>query len=133
MTKVKLPKEIAEAIDHLRTITTTNYDVIRVVEFTDLNPVVRKVYDWAYKTSGKGTPDLLMQALVNGYEIEKTPEELRAIAHGKVRDYYAELKRKESRARFWDDYEEVLANMRKRHATTDVLRMLGIKIEGVNA
>lgn len=132
-TKVKVPREVAEAIESKRDRGYGDYAIVRYASGVGIGNADVTLRKWAFDEDGGGSPDLLMQALVNGYEVEKTPEELQAIAHGKVRDYYAKLKSDESTARFWDDYDEVLACMRKRHATTDVLRMLDIKITGVNA
>ncbi|MEC1870383.1 hypothetical protein [Bacillus paralicheniformis] len=62
-------------------------------------------------------------ALINGYEVEKTPEE-------KVREYYEELIR-DKRVAF--DYEEQLSYENMSHAVRETLNRLGMKIEGVNA
>ncbi|MDI3411819.1 hypothetical protein QKW52_22595 [Bacillus sonorensis] len=64
-----------------------------------------------------------LAALINGYEVEKTPEE-------KVREYYEELIR-DKRVAF--DYEEQLSYENMSHAVRETLNLLGIKIEGVNA
>ncbi|MCY8191494.1 hypothetical protein MOC62_07730 [Bacillus spizizenii] len=65
----------------------------------------------------------LAAALVNGYEVEKTPEE-------KVREYFESL---------WADYcdsddpfNEVACES-ARDAVKETVDLLGIKIEGVNA
>lgn len=118
MTKVKLPREVAEAIEHLRTITHSNHGLISTVEHCDVNPVARTVYGWAFAKSGAGSPDLLMQALVNGYEAEKSPEE-------KVRDYYEPFSSQHRRLTS-DKYAIGFA-------IVQTLELLGIKIEGVNA
>ncbi|XSD74791.1 hypothetical protein P5611_015915 [Bacillus subtilis] len=65
----------------------------------------------------------LAAALVNGYEVEKTPEE-------KLREYYESL---------WSDYCDSddpfieVACESARAAVNETLNLLGIKIEGVNA
>ncbi|MEG7333299.1 hypothetical protein [Bacillus sp. 0102A] len=65
----------------------------------------------------------LAAALVNGYEVEKTPEE-------KVREYFESL---------WSDYCDSddpfieVACESARAAVKETLNLLGIKIEGVNA
>ncbi|MGY5350536.1 hypothetical protein [Bacillus subtilis] len=65
----------------------------------------------------------LAAALVNGYEVKKTPEE-------KVREYYESL---------WSDYCDSddsfieVACESARAAVKESLNLLGIKIEGVNA
>lgn len=64
----------------------------------------------------------LAAALVNGYEVKKTPEE-------KVREYYESL---------WSDYCDSddpfieVACESARAAVKETLNLLGIKIEGVN-
>ncbi|MFD9274442.1 hypothetical protein ACFWA2_14505 [Bacillus subtilis] len=64
----------------------------------------------------------LAAALVNGYEVEKTPEE-------KLREYYESL---------WSDYCDSddpfieVACESARAAVKETLNLLGIKIEGVN-
>ncbi|MCY9225947.1 hypothetical protein MOF11_13020 [Bacillus haynesii] len=65
----------------------------------------------------------LAAALINDYEVEKTPEE-------KVREYYEEIIRDKEGA---FDYEEQLSYENMSHAVRETLNRLGIKIEGVNA
>lgn len=62
-------------------------------------------------------------ALINGYEVEKTPEE-------KVREYYDELCDKFDHACWSSDELEYGC---KKQAVRETLDKLGIKIEGVNA
>jgi len=65
--------------------------------------------------SGINTIDIMTiaAALINGYEVEKTPEE-------KVREYY-------------ESYGGSPSAMERKEAVQDTLDLLGIKIEGVNA
>jgi len=65
--------------------------------------------------SGINTIDIMTiaAALINGYEVEKTPEE-------KVREYY-------------ESYGGSPSAMEWKEAVQDTLDLLGIKIEGVNA
>lgn len=125
-TKVKVPRGVAKAIEHLRTITYSNHELLRVIESTAVNPVARRVYDWAFATNGGGSPDLLMQALVNGYEVEKTPEE-------KILGYYERNQDALERAirLGWADTEYMAKGTA--HGVKTTLDLLGIKIEGVNA
>jgi len=64
--------------------------------------------------SGINTIDIMMlaAALINGYEVEKTPEE-------KVREYY-------------ESYGGSPSAMERKEAVQDTLDLLGIEIEGVN-
>lgn len=116
MTKVKLPREVAEAIEILRTITHSNTELMLVArECHNENPMARRVYKWT-KTDGK--PDLLMEALVNGYEVEKTPEE-------EVREYYEPFSVRRQNL----SSEKYAIGF----AIVQTLDLLGIKIKGVNA
>lgn len=141
-TKVKLPREVAEAIDKILVgrhgSQMNKYGIISSLgdaEQTAIFPELRVLNEYYSATDRESLrhPIALMNALVNGYEIEETPEELQAIAYGKVRDYVAELISREKRAERYRDYDESAEYMYKRHATTAVLRILGITIEGVNA
>ncbi|MCY7954718.1 hypothetical protein MOB72_08120 [Bacillus licheniformis] len=75
--------------------------------------------------SGINTIDImtLAAALINGYEVDKTPEE-------KVREYYEDLCDEFDRA-YWSSDE--LKYLCKKQAVRETLDKLGIKIEGVNA
>lgn len=65
----------------------------------------------------------LAAALVNGYEVEATPED-------RVREYYAELQEKERAAQS----RGVTFSLEcEREGVINTLNLLGIKIEGVNA
>ncbi|WP_060210224.1 hypothetical protein [Sporosarcina koreensis] len=55
----------------------------------------------------------LAAAMINGYEVEKTPEEM-------VREYYGE-------------YDGTYGDIYRRRGIRTTLDMLGIKVEGVNA
>lgn len=75
--------------------------------------------------SGINTIDIMTIAatLINGYEVDKTPEE-------KVREYYEKLCDGYDRAQFNEDEGKYLLMKRAVRRTLDDL---GIKIEGVNA
>ncbi|MED5047600.1 hypothetical protein P9738_13160 [Bacillus siamensis] len=65
----------------------------------------------------------LAAALINGYEVEATPE-------GRVREYYADLQEKERAAQS----RGVIFSLEcEREGVINTLNLLGIKIEGVNA
>ena len=103
MEKVKVTKEVAQAIEVLRK-NRTDEEILRVL--ADHNN------GWAGEKSKvlNTTPfDLVAKALYIGYEIDKSPEE-------RVADYYDEYCGREARA-----------------AVRTVFSILGIKIEGVNA
>lgn len=118
--KVTLPREVAEAIEKLRSITWTDYGMLSAVRNAPENPNAVTVSEWAFG-EGSGSPDLLMRALVNGYEVEKTPEE-------KVREYYDRYNPEYATTLFT---EELFTG--RRQGVYNTLDLLGIKIEGINA
>src|SRR5690606_5663468 len=114
MSKVTVPAEVARAISLMRKEGATNYEIIHRANgalLTEPDVVLRR---WAFGEQAPANPDMLMSALINGYEVEKTPEE-------RLREYYEEF------SGFPDDYEAgVLEGVYK------TLEILGITIEGIN-
>lgn len=114
MGKVTVPAEVARAISLMRKEGATNYEIIHRANgaiITEPDVVLRR---WAFGEDAPANPDILMSALVVGYEIEKSPEEM-------LREYYEEF------SRFPDDYEAgVLEGIYK------TLDILGVTIEGIN-
>lgn len=110
--KVKLPREVAKAIGTLRGMDfkVTNHDIIYAFAASKSDE-----YPALIEYASEHFDDLL-KALVNGYEVEETPEE-------KVRRYY----------------EKMISHTPNSHAAQsadtviEVLDMLDIKIKGVNA
>ncbi|MCP1355430.1 DUF1642 domain-containing protein [Aneurinibacillus migulanus] len=102
MEKVKLPKEVAKSIEDLREIGADNWDI--VFTFASGDEYHNHLVEFA-----KEHTDRFLQALVNGYEIEMTPEE-------KVYEYY----------------HEHTENSDEKVGVCRTLNLLGIKIEGVN-
>ena len=112
-----IPRQVAETIERLR-----NFN-----EYTNAN-----ITELATRTGGalhrdtvtlRTIPfDTLLAALVNGYTVEKSSEELEREAHDLIRKEY----RYHARSSFGEDnaYAEGMC---------DTLNHLGIKIEGVNA
>jgi hypothetical protein len=119
--KVTLPREVAEAINFLRNkIGVTNFGIIAGIAEGD-----RGYDEWAtVEQYASDKPDTLLEALVNEYEVEKSPEELEAERRGKVKRYYENIKD----ASNGDDLYDAQA-----YAIESTLDLLGIKIEGVNA
>jgi hypothetical protein len=122
MDKVKVTKEVAEAIETLRTQGCSSCAILLKAEGALTSEPDLTLNKWAFGFEG-GTPDFLMTALVNGYEVEKTPED-------EVREYYdglnfdplaCEICPKERRVR-----------IEKRLSIRLTLNKLGITIEGVN-
>lgn len=104
MTKVKLPREVANIIDQAK----EQGGIERLVALiADKDPIGYRSYAPVMEI-GLQT---LMTALVNGYEVVETPEE-------KVRGYYRGI----------FDYSPKHPRM----AVRETLDLIGIKIEGVN-
>ena len=89
--KVKIPREIAEAIKYVRTLDFDEdlrdpgsdlrnvYHIVRALVFgQSYDKSTRIIANWIEKNRDR--ENILLNALVNGYEIEITPEE-EAIQH----------------------------------------------------
>lgn len=119
--KVVVSKEVAEAIKHFRNPDGWSWaNASFMLEHFSIANV-----DCEYRIAIREMDtDELMSALVNGYEVEKSPEE-------KVRDYYDILKLRE-------EYSEKSGVSGSQHrqgwqSVVETLDLLGIKIGGVNA
>lgn len=116
MEKVKLPRAVAKAIEHYSkpTLAYTKYGVLDCIvgESTDVALNARKALIENYDEGMCW--DVLMNAIVNGYEVEVTAED-------KVRDLYDNPD--------IHNYNPISWKM----GIKVTLDALGIKIEGVNA
>ena len=121
MSKVILPKSVAEAIETMRSKGVSNYGIIDNSSRYPTSRSEETVWRWAFGESRTGNPDLLMSALVNGYEIEKSPEE-------KLREYYEDHVKDEISG----DYDRKFTGEATTKAIVDTLDILGITIEGIN-
>lgn len=122
---VMVTKEVAEAIEELRGEGMSDFNIMRHAHGAVVSPTYLTLKRWAFEDGG-GSPDLLMQALVNGYEVEKSPEE-------KVREYYDRCR---DNARIADNnerYDQAEYLNSQAIGVSITLDILGIKIEGVNA
>ncbi|MDR4318734.1 Protein of uncharacterised function (DUF1642) [Niallia circulans] len=126
MTNVKptLPREVANAIESLRNEGRDNYSIIRIIFGTPKSQLETDIQSFAYEISGKKNVDLLMSALINGYEVEQSPED-------KLREYYDKLS---------DEMNTLPAASHSwliRHAERDgihkAIQILGITIDGINS
>lgn len=117
--KVVLPKEVAEAVEWARTEEgQSNYNIVRLSAGAVFSEHLLSIQRWAFDSSGKGSPDKLMQALVNGYEVEQTPEDkLRKFFHTKPNRMHPDT---------------VLYNSGAKHGVKKTLSILGITVEGIN-
>lgn len=122
MEKVTLPKNVADSIGWLRGHQKyTNYDILQRLierEFTNGHHA-ECIRDYIVLDDGF---DKLLQALVNGYVVEQTPED-------KVREMFSEAVTQEVECAgklslWWEG---------RRMTIIDTLDALGIKLSGVNA
>ena len=117
MGKVKVSKEVAEAIEFVRNELRWRDDLVirRILSSSWERPETEILNaEGDYELSMK-----IINALINGYEIELTPEE-------KVAEYFSSIKVHYEKYRFDRDSAKLTA-------VKDILAILGIKIEGINA
>lgn len=124
MTKVKVTREIAEAIVDVREMYTDSQIIAEIENDRGCTAYGTLMLTLVkFSRQAEGNIDLIMRALVNGYEIEKTPEE-------RVRDKYAQIL-------VWKRVHRKDGEYGAADGREDGFRMaleaLGIKIEGVNA
>jgi Protein of unknown function (DUF1642) len=121
--RVILPREVAEAIEKIREKGGRNYAIIRAaIKLSEASTEEKVISDWVAENF-QDNLDALIIALVNGYEIEKSPED-------KVREYYEEM-REVFKSTIDGSYdEEYLRGIM--HGVVKTLNLLGIKVPGVN-
>jgi hypothetical protein len=125
--KVKLPKDVAEAIEYIRSKGFGNHSLVNREFIAGMFP--ESVYAPINKYCGKHFDDYLM-AIANGFEIEeKSPEEIEAERCEKVREYFEEYRIKALKTR--PGYEQIKAEIHY-EAIQQTLDLLGKRIEGVN-
>ncbi|QAR52091.1 hypothetical protein BAE_04455 [Bacillus aerophilus] len=113
--KTEITKKQAEAIEFLR----ENYTDDQILEMRVKGDIAcGSIYDHS--------PIELADALINGYEIEKSPEQ-------KVRYYYEYLEKRYGEVREKGDVQARLTFTSMMTGVRETLDLLGIKIEGVNA
>jgi DNA integrity scanning protein DisA with diadenylate cyclase activity len=112
--KIVVPKQVANAIAHYVALADSKHeafqDILSLGYEAEKSELILRHFEHDF--------DELMEALICGYEVEKTPEE-------KVRDQYQAIRNRYPNVTKFD--EGILSGM------TDTLYLLGIKIEGVNA
>lgn len=128
MNKVTLPREVAEVLGAVK----TEYSLFNIIESLRYygkgrksisDSRLEKLHDWCEDDETTDREDLIITALVNGYEIEQSPED-------KLRDYWSDVNT------FWNKGRHPLSESYfegSRDAIITVLWILGIKIEGINA
>jgi hypothetical protein len=130
MNEVKIPvipREVAEAIEFFRkpiegSPPYTNAQIIHIAN--------GKIYTSSYEAALLSIPiDTLLAALVNGYTVEKSAEELaeeaEKVAHDKIRKRYEYLR---SNAKGGNEHAQTAAE-----EIRDILDVLNVKITEVNA
>lgn len=126
MTNVKptLPREVANAIESARKEDRDNFAIMRQAHGAVFTDDLLTLKRYAFLGEHGGTPDLLMSALINGYEVEQSPED-------KLREYYEHiLSDLRSCIPHTDNHSR---NLDKVVTVRTTLNTLGIKIDGINA
>lgn len=128
MEKVKLPKDVAFAISVMRANEISNYDIIKSLssdywyadagyDDEDIKNANRVMFNY-YINDTKNNPEKIIQALVNSYEIELTPNE-------QLKEYWDNLKLLIEKHDLGIDKGAITG-------IENTLNILGIKIEGIN-
>ena len=120
MEKVILPRDVAEAIEGLLRLGKDKCWIINAANGEGVGTYASKIREFASEDTGNF--DILLSALVNGYTVEQTPEEM-------VWEYFeSEMKSLLHHGKYDGAYY---------HGSTSAIKftldLLGIKIEGVNA
>jgi DNA integrity scanning protein DisA with diadenylate cyclase activity len=123
--KIVVPSAVAEAIRHYTDLADTKTeaftDILSLGYEAERSEIILRHFDHDY--------DELMEALICGYEVEKSPEE-------KVREYYEYVKSERESLQGYSTLE--IRQQSAKYRTTELaientLDLLGIKIAGVNA
>ena len=118
--KITVPPSVATAIRFFTDLADTKHeafaDIMRLGYETERSETILRHFDGNY--------DLLMEALICGYQIEKSPEE-------KVRDYYSEVVEKQRLHREYD-LSGGERHMYSKLAIKKTLNLLGVTIAGIN-
>ena len=128
-TKVVLPKDVAKAVEYLQEIGITNYGIVGYLErgaklgSSGLQPYLTVINKWISEEAVR--PDILLTALVNGYEVEQTPED-------RLRKYYEKVEVESFRANAKNQWRHEAELMGRLVGVRTTLRILGITIEGIN-
>ncbi|QOS98950.1 hypothetical protein JNUCC42_21520 [Brevibacterium sp. JNUCC-42] len=128
MEKVKLPKEIGSAIEELRKTGWSEECIVNAIEFIDFEhkPIrptgaPSTIANWLSEDIKRLL--ILASAVVNGYELEHTPEEKLSDIYKKYENYALQA---------WNPVV-----MERNHLICQGIKIavdeLGFKIEGINA
>jgi hypothetical protein len=120
--KITVPPSVATAIRFFTDLADTKHeafaDILSLGYESDRSKLILSHFDGDY--------DLLMEALICGYEVEKSPED-------HVRDYYCRLKELVEIASQDANLDTESEFLSEQHGVIMTLNLLGIKIAGVNA
>ncbi|MDF1511155.1 hypothetical protein PZE06_23780 [Robertmurraya sp. DFI.2.37] len=128
MNKVTLPREVAEVLGAVK----TEYSLFNIIESLRYygkgrksisDSRLEKLHDWCEEDETTKREDLIITALVNGYEIEQSPED-------KLRELFDMSKYR--RSMLPDPLDRALYRGQV-IGIIKTLNILGIKIEGINA
>ncbi|MDF1510706.1 DUF1642 domain-containing protein [Robertmurraya sp. DFI.2.37] len=130
MNKVTLPREVADVLGAVK----TEYSLFNIIESLRYygkgrksipDSRLEKLHDWCEEDETTEREDLIITALVNGYEIEQSPED-------KLREYYegANFLRYDASDLAPTERQRMIG---KQMGVRRTLNILGIKIEGINA
>ncbi|MCP9282979.1 hypothetical protein [Bacillus safensis] len=119
--KPEITKEQAEAIEFLR----KHYDDRRILELYDEDVIGHMYQMYGHDCGSLYDLDLFefAAALINGYEIAKSPEQ-------KVREFYEANYAKHEKSKPYSDDDYYTTGVS--HGIMQTLDLLDIKIEGVN-
>ncbi|MCP1355043.1 DUF1642 domain-containing protein [Aneurinibacillus migulanus] len=120
MDKVVLPKKVADEIKKCR----SGYNDIELMEMA-ISTCKLSGYEHMQAFAQEDF-ETFLKAIANDYEVEMTPEE-------KALDYYEGLGRLMNEAAAKNNRSETMALANKQVGARNILIMLGIKIEGINA
>ncbi len=122
MNKVTIPREVAEAIEELRNAGMSNWAIIAIAnDPSEYSYVIDEKCLGEYSTTlSRFKGDKLLVALVNGYEIEQTPEE-------RLRDIFIDAANERLSAMSGGEYYVGMMD-----GIRTALNTLGIKIVGIN-
>lgn len=126
-----IPRQVAKAIERLRSAGADNQAFMDYVVQGGVSPSAQEIRAFALDNF-----DTLLAALVNGYEIEKTADEVaeeeRQAAHKRIAASYSARRRD---AAYFQTYLPAAGGRSRGYAEgiKFTINELGIKIEGVNA
>lgn len=134
-----IPRNVVAAIEELKG-TRSSIGIVRMVDRGSDTNSAKTIRSWCEKGHADGDYhryDTLLTALVNGYEIEKTAEELaeeqRQTAHHKIAEQYVCKRQRHAELRLSSLSHTAASALGYADGIKYTLNELDIKISGVNA